>query len=69
MTKKGPTGRFWSVLSTLNVLAMVYPVILSRQADSEGAQLVATCVLVVVVFLLAIIDSISILLAYALKSN
>jgi hypothetical protein len=66
MAKKSPTNRFWSVLGALNVLAMVYPVILSRQADSEGAQLVATCVLAVVVFLLAIVDTISIVLAYSL---
>ena len=66
MAKKGPTNRFWSVLGTLNILAMVYPVVLTRQANSDGAQLMATCVLAVVLFLLAIIDTISVLLAYSL---
>jgi hypothetical protein len=66
MRRKGPTTRFWMVLATLNVLAMVCPVSLFLRADSDDARLVATFVLIGVVFLLAITDTVSILVAYSL---
>ena len=45
MKRSGTTNRFWWVLGRLNVLAMVYPIMLVRRADSVDAQLLATLVL------------------------
>ncbi|MBZ5664146.1 MAG: hypothetical protein LAO30_06030 [Acidobacteriia bacterium] len=63
MRKKGPTNHFWLVLGTLNVLVMVYPIVLVCRADRVDAQLLATFVLIVAILLLAVADTISILVA------
>ena len=42
MKRSGTTNGLWWVLGTLNVLAMVYPIMLVRRADSVDAQLLAT---------------------------
>lgn len=65
MQKNKPTERFWTVLGTVNVLAIIYPVSLLLHADSPDAQLLAAFAFVGVGFLLAITDTISILLAYS----
>jgi len=64
MKKKTPTKRFWAVLVTVNVLAIIYPITLVLRADTPDAQLLATAALVGVGFLLAIVDTICIVLSY-----
>lgn len=66
MKKNRPTTRFWTVLVTVNLLAVIYPITLLLRADTPDAQLLATFALVGVGFLLVITDTISILLAYSL---
>ena len=63
MRKKGTTNQFWLVLGTLNVLVMVYPIVLVCRADRVDARLLATFVLIVAIFLLAIADTVSIVVA------
>jgi hypothetical protein len=66
MKKKTPTNHFWAVLVTVNVLAFIYPITLFLRADTPDAQLLATVALVGVGFLLAIVDTICIVLSYLL---
>jgi hypothetical protein len=63
MEKKPSSKLFWSVLATFNVLAMSYPVGLSRRAVSTDAQLLATLLLLGCVFVLVVVDAVSILMA------
>lgn len=64
MATKRPTQKFWVVLITVNVLAMIYPISLVLVAESDYARFLGTLALVVIVFLLAITDTISILMGY-----
>ena len=63
MEKKGMFPLFWSVLATINVLAMSYPVVLFRRAVSTDAQLLATLLLIGCLFLVIVIDAVSLLMA------
>ena len=63
MKRRGTTNQFWLVLGTLNVLVMVYPIVLVCRADRVDARLLATFVLIVAIFLLAIADTVSIVVA------
>lgn len=62
----GPTDRFWLVLGGVNVLAMFYPVSLLLDRSSGDGQLLASVLLVGILFVLGIADSVSIMLAYLL---
>lgn len=64
MPQKTPKTRFWLVLAILNIAAMLYPVGMYLQADSNEAQLSAVIVVVAVAFILAITDTVSALLVY-----
>jgi hypothetical protein len=66
MRRNGTTIQFRLVLGTLNVLAMVYPIVLVRRADTVDTHLFATFVLVGMVLLLAVVDAFSILVADAI---
>lgn len=61
--KKKPTPEFWAVLAMLNVLALMYPIKLLFRANSLDENLFATCVLVASLFLLAVVDAVSIVIA------
>jgi len=63
MKKKMPTREFWEVLATGNVLALLYPIGLLHRADSTDETLFATIVLVGFVFVLAVVDALSIVVA------
>jgi hypothetical protein len=63
MEKKPSSKLFWPVLAIFNVLAMSYPVVLSHQAVSTDAQLLATLLLLGCVFVLVVVDAVSILMA------
>jgi len=49
----------------INLIAMIYPVGLFFQADSADAQFFATIVLLGAAFLLAITDTVSVVVAYS----
>ena len=63
MEKKPSSKLFWSVLAIFNVLTMSYPVVLSHRAVSPDAQLLATLLLLGCVFVLVVVNSVSILMA------
>ena len=59
----------WIVLALVNVLALVYPINLSLRATSVDENLFATFVLIASVFLLALVDAISIVAADAVGTG
>ena len=66
MKTNKPTIEFWTVLTMLNVLALIYPMRLVLRANSLDENLFATCVLVGSLFLLLVGDAVSIVVAEAL---
>jgi hypothetical protein len=56
--------RFWAILTMINIVAMIYPVMLYFQADNGDAQFLAAIVLLGAAFLLAITDAVSAILVY-----
>jgi len=64
MTHRNDKTRFWTILAAANIATMIYPVGLYVQADSSDKQLFATIVLVGAAFLLALTDTVSVLVAY-----
>lgn len=67
MENKGMLPVFWPVLATVNVLVMSYPVVLFRRAVSTDAQLLATLLLIGCLFLVIVIDAVSLLMASELN--
>ena len=65
MKRSRPTTGFWTVLTMVNVLGLIYPIHLLLRAKSVGENLFATFVLIASVFLLALVDAISIVAADA----
>ncbi len=61
-----PTNRFWLLLVGSNVLAMFYPVSLFQNATSGDGQLFASLLLISIMFVVAILDTVSIVFAYLL---
>jgi hypothetical protein len=64
MTQKTPKTKFWLILAALNIAALLYPVGLYLQADSNDTQLTAIIVVVGIAFVLAVTDTVSALLVY-----
>ncbi len=64
MTRKTKKTRFWVILATINIAALIYPVSLYVQADSNNRQFFAAMILVGAAFLLAITDTVSAIVAY-----
>ncbi|MGO9677374.1 MAG: hypothetical protein ACLPW4_09000 [Candidatus Sulfotelmatobacter sp.] len=56
---------FWTVLTMVNVLGLIYPIHLLLRANSVDENLFATCVLVGSLFLLVVVDAVSIVVAEA----
>lgn len=56
---------FWLSLGLINLVAMVYPISCCLQANSIEDQLMAVFVLVGIWLLLAIVDMVSIAVAYS----
>ena len=69
MKKKKPAPEFWAALAMLNVLALMYPIKLLVRANSLDDNLFATCVLVGSLFLLVVVDAISIVVADTVATN
>jgi hypothetical protein len=62
--QKRQKARFWTILTMINIVAMIYPATLYFQADNSDARFVATIVLLGAMFLLAITDTVSAIVAY-----
>ena len=67
MKKNRFTSKFWMVLATLNILAMVYPIKAYVEADNNSmhARFVAALLVVGVNFVLAMIDAVALAIASA----
>jgi hypothetical protein len=59
----------WMVLALVNVLALLYPINLSLRAKSVDEKLFATFVIIASIFLLALVDAISIVAADAASTG
>jgi len=65
MKKQKDRGDFWLILGLVNLVAVVYPISCYLQADSLEDQILAISVLCGVGLLLAIVDTISIVVTYS----
>ena len=63
MKRNRSNANFWPALAAVNVLALTYPINLLIHSESADEHLLAGCALVGFVFLLAVIDAVSILVA------
>ena len=63
MKRKKPTKQFWTVLSALNVLVLMYPVNLLMRAKSIHEHLFAIAGFIGSIFLLVVVDAVSIVVA------
>jgi hypothetical protein len=66
MKRSKLTTEFWTVLTMVNLLGLIYPIHLVLRANSVDENLFATCVLVGSLFLLVVVDAVSIVVAEAL---
>ena len=64
MRKNKTKEQFWSVLGSLNMIAMAYPIGIYLRADGMENQILAISMLVGVGLLLAIVDTVSIAVCY-----
>lgn len=65
MKRSKPTTEFWTLLTMVNLLGLIYPIHLLLRANSVDENLFATCVLVGSLFLLMVVDAVSIVVAEA----
>ena len=65
MKTNKPTTEFLTVPTIVNVLALIYPINLLLRANGVDENLFATCVLVGSLFLLVVVDALSIAAADA----
>jgi hypothetical protein len=69
MKTNKPTTEFCAVLTMVNVLALIYPIHLLLRAVSVDEKLFATFVLVGSLFLLVVVDAVSIVIAGGLGTG
>lgn len=60
MKTKKINGRFWTVLTSLNLLALLYPYRSLIQADSYDGRYIAGAIYFGALFLLAVIDGVAV---------
>ena len=60
MKRNKPSTQFWTVLSTVNLVALIYPINLLHRAESADENLFAAFALVGSLFLLMVVDAVSI---------
>jgi hypothetical protein len=63
MKRNKPTTNFWATLATVNVLALMYPINLLHRADSADETLFAVFALIGSLFVLMVVDAVSIVIA------
>lgn len=64
-----PSRQFWTVLIMMNLLGLIYPIRLLLHANSVDDNLFATCVLLISLFLLVLVDGIGIVVADAVSTG
>jgi len=64
MAQRNQRTKFWIILALINIAAIIYPVGLYVQADSNETQLFAVIAFSCVAFLLAIADMVSAIVVY-----
>ncbi len=64
MSQQTQKSKFWTILTLINIAAMIYPFGLYVQADSNEAQIFAVITLLCIALLLAIADTVSALVVY-----
>jgi hypothetical protein len=69
MKRRKSTAEFWMVLTIVNVLGLIYPIRFLLGANSIDENLFATCVLVGSLFLLLMVDAVSIVVAEAVCTS
>ena len=69
MKRNKSTTNFWPMLAAVNILALTYPINLFIHAESTEENFVAAFALVGFVFLLAVIDAVSIVVAEVVGTN
>ena len=65
MNRNANKRTFWLTLTTVNVLALLYPITTLIESDSGGGQFVAAFVVIGILFLLALVDAIAVTIAYS----
>ena len=63
MTMKKFHRQFWTVLGTVNVVALIYAVSLARHADGDAENLLSAVALMGFMFLLLVLDAVSVVVA------
>ncbi len=63
MKRNEPSMQLWTVLGTVNLLTLIYPVILLHRAKSVEEDLFANLVLIGSLLLLAVVNVVSIVVA------
>jgi hypothetical protein len=69
MKRNRPTPDLWTVLALVNVLALIYPIHLLLRASNVDENLYPICVLVGCLFLIALGDAVSIVVAEAVVTG
>ncbi|MGC2477789.1 MAG: hypothetical protein WA485_25850 [Candidatus Sulfotelmatobacter sp.] len=69
MKRSKPTTEFWTVLAVVNVLALIYPIHLILHANSVDENLFASGVLLGSLFLLVVVDAVSIVVTEAVGTG
>ena len=69
MKRSKPTTEFWTVLAIVNVLALIYPISLILRANSVDENLFASGVLIGSLFLLVVVDAVSIVVTEAVGTG
>jgi hypothetical protein len=65
MSRNNQRTKFWTILAIFNIVAIVYPISLYTNAEGSDQQISALLVLVGIGFMLAVVDAVSALIAYA----
>lgn len=69
MKSNTSSREFWMVLAGVNALVLIYPFILVHHAQSTDEHLFATFMLIGCLFLLTVVDALSIVVADVLGTD
>jgi hypothetical protein len=69
MKRNKPSMQFWTVLGTVNLLTLIYPVILLHRAKSLEEDIFANLVFLGSLLLLAVVNAVSMVIAGAVGTG
>jgi len=69
MKRNKPSIQLWTVIGTVNLLTLIYPVILVHRAKSVEEDISANLVLLGCLLLLAVVNAVSIVAAEAVPMD